>query len=193
MAYTQKKCVTFCLQVQKATVPATNDKEEHKLKRLHNNTFLRESPIYLLLNAVVFRTMELLHLFFCSYILVYILEPSIYTPGTAYIPGWTKNRRSKYCSTQLIQCDNEHRPQHKKLIYVPSPPTSFICRRLSSLFTQHLQAYRGAKGGHVSLFSVHLLPIIFSRHDNAFYFSINKQRIMINQSTFYFPDLLTTS
>ena len=60
-------------------------------------------------------------------------------------------------------------------------PANIICRRASSLLTQHLQAYRGAKGGHASLFSIHMLPILLSTHDNAFHFSINNQITMINQ------------
>ena len=61
-------------------------------------------------------------------------------------------------------------------------PANIICRRPSSLLTQHLQAYRDAKGSHAFVHH-HVLPILLSRHDNAFHFSINNQ-IMINHSTF---------
>ena len=64
-------------------------------------------------------------------------------------------------------------------------PSNITCRRPASLLTQHLQAYGGATGGHTSLFSIHLLLILLSRHDNAFCFSLTKNHdLSIN---IYFP------
>ena len=64
-------------------------------------------------------------------------------------------------------------------------PADITCRP-DSLLTQTLQAYWGATGGHASLRSIYMLPILLSRHDNAFHFSTNNEIIMINQSTFTF-------
>ena len=46
-----------CAESNREVVPPTNDKEEHKVNRLHSNTFLGYSPSiqnHLLLNAVFF-------------------------------------------------------------------------------------------------------------------------------------------
>ena len=110
----------------------------------------------------------------------FMLEPArIYTkyiPGTAYQYG-SKNRRSKHCSTQLIQ-RNAHLPQHKS--WFASRPRQ---HHLSSpLFP--LDAFRlieALKEVMLSFTNHHLLPILLSRHDNAFHLY---NQIMINQSTF---------
>ena len=65
-------------------------------------------------------------------------------------------------------------------------PADITCRRPDSLLTQHLQAYGSATGGHASLCSIHLQPILLSRHDNAFPLSRNSQKIMTDRSTFTF-------
>jgi len=65
-------------------------------------------------------------------------------------------------------------------------PANITCRRPDSLLPQNLQAYWSATGGHASLCSIYLLPMLLSRHDNAFHFSTNNEIIMINQSTFTF-------
>ena len=47
-----------CAKSNGEVVPTTNDKEEHKIRRLYNDTFRLYSPCiknHLLLNAVVFR------------------------------------------------------------------------------------------------------------------------------------------
>ena len=108
----------------------------------------------------------------------FTLEPArIYTKYffTRYsIPVWTKKIGA--ASTAVTSLSNIMHIFLKMKVDLRPVPANIICRRPYSLLTQHLQAYRGSKGGHA---------FVHHPSDGNTIISVNNQ-IVIIQSTFTF-------
>ena len=151
-----KKATRYYLYLH-ATKHVSNNEKVHHWQQRRDTGITPSVTLHQLIYCL-----ELLHLFVVAFLYIY----QVFIWHVHHTSMDWKDRRSKYnCSTQLIQY-TAHRPQHKS--WLTSRPRQ---HNLSSpLFPLDPTPSRLPRRYRRSCFVIliNLLPILLSRHDNAF-------------------------